>query len=91
MGERKKSIQKHYEKTKSLIYRYYFYRQKINPDSLLDGFEIMRKFNLSPSPAIGKLKEMLREAQAEGKVKTRREAFKFLKAKIEDHEKIKVS
>ncbi len=49
------------------------------PQPILNGDEIMKKFNLNSGPQIGKLLEILREAQLGRKVKTKSEAIKFLK------------
>jgi len=53
------------------------------PKEILDGYEIMKKFNLQPSPKIGELKEALREEQLAGRIKTKEEAWgsleKFMK------------
>jgi poly(A) polymerase len=52
------------------------------PKSILDGNKIMKEFNLSSGPQIGKLIEILREAQLGGMVKNKKEARKFLKQKL---------
>jgi len=49
------------------------------PQPILNGHEIMKKFNISSGPQIGKLLEILRETQLEGKIKNKEEAKKFLK------------
>ncbi|MFH1838641.1 MAG: HD domain-containing protein [Candidatus Kuenenbacteria bacterium] len=49
------------------------------PKPILNGHEIMKKFNLSSGPQIGKLLEILREAQLGGEVKTKKQAMEFLK------------
>jgi len=49
------------------------------PKQILDGNEIMEKFSLKPGPEVGKLLELLREEQLSGRVKTKKEAFDFLK------------
>jgi len=56
-----------------------FAETKPVPDRLVDGTEVMKILALPPGPEIGKALEQLREAQAEGKVKTRDEALAFLK------------
>ncbi|MEK9129881.1 MAG: HD domain-containing protein [Patescibacteria group bacterium] len=52
------------------------------PQSILNGDEIMKKFNLNSGPQIGKLLETLREAQLGRMVKTKSEAIKFLKTNL---------
>ena len=43
---------------------------------LLNGNDIMKKFQLAPSPLIGKILAQIAELQAIGKVKSKQEAFK---------------
>jgi putative nucleotidyltransferase with HDIG domain len=43
-------------------------KRKKLPQRILSGREIMRKFNLKPSPEVGELLSVLREAQLKGKV-----------------------
>lgn len=52
------------------------------PPLPIDGNDIMKKFGLKQGPKIGKLLEAAREAQLEGKIKTKKEALNFLKKKI---------
>lgn len=52
--------------------------KKSLPKEILDGYEIMKKFDLKPGPKIGELKEALREEQLAGRVKTKEEAWGFL-------------
>jgi len=47
--------------------------------SLLTGDDLMKKLNLSSGPIIGKLLEYIREAQFEGKIRTRQEAIELAK------------
>lgn len=48
------------------------------PDRLVDGREVMKALGLSPGRKVGQVLERLREAQAEGKIKSREEALSFL-------------
>lgn len=50
--------------------------------SLLNGTEIMRRFSLQPSPFIGQLLDALREEQLQGRVRTKKQAWAFLKTKV---------
>ena len=52
----------------------------VKPLSLLDGYEVMQAFDLTPSPKIGKLLEAIREAQAMGEILTKDEALVFGRA-----------
>jgi tRNA nucleotidyltransferase/poly(A) polymerase len=53
--------------------------QVISPPRLLDGNDLMRSLDIRPGPAIGRLLEALREAQAEGEIATREEAMEFIR------------
>ncbi len=49
------------------------------PPPLLDGHAIMQELGIPPGPQVGKLKDMLREAQLRGDVKSQEEAFVYLR------------
>jgi tRNA nucleotidyltransferase/poly(A) polymerase len=49
----------------------------VSPPRLLDGNEVMAKFNLKQSPLIGRILEAIREAQATGEISTKEEALAF--------------
>jgi tRNA nucleotidyltransferase/poly(A) polymerase len=51
----------------------------VNPLKVVTGSELMEKFGLESGPYIGRLLEMVREAQVEGEVKTQLDAFNFVK------------
>ena len=53
-------------------------RKKL-PESIVDGNEIMKKFKLKPSKTIGQLLILAREQQLKGKIKTKTQAFDYLK------------
>jgi poly(A) polymerase len=57
--------------------------QRIDPPALLDGDDLMREFGLPPGPQIGKLLEVLREAQATGEVTSRAQALALARSKRE--------
>jgi hypothetical protein len=48
------------------------------PPELLNGNEIMKLTKLPPSPMVGTLKAHLREAQLKGKLKTKKQALRYL-------------
>ena len=48
------------------------------PPPLLSGGEIMELLNIPPSPQVGEIIAKLREAQLEGKIRTKREAISLL-------------
>ena len=47
---------------------------------LVRGDDVMRHFGLAPGPAVGRLLERAREAQALGLVRTRDEALAYLES-----------
>ncbi len=71
-------IKRHKEVVEEMLGDYYEKKSIVKPKRLINGNEIMKRFKLSPGPKIGKILEALSEAQAEGKVKTKKEAFKFV-------------
>lgn len=48
------------------------------PERLLDGRDIMKALKIPPGPRVGELLERVREAQAEGEVKSREEALTLI-------------
>ncbi len=57
--------------------------QVISPPVLLRGGELMEALGLLPGPQVGRLLEMIREAQAAGEVNTKEEALKLARSAIE--------
>ncbi|WP_457642701.1 HD domain-containing protein [Persephonella sp.] len=64
------------------LQEYYFdyYVANIVEEHLLSGKEIMEILGLSPSPAVGKVKDMLLRQQISGKIKSKEEAVDFIKS-----------
>jgi len=61
-----------------LLERYFRARDTvIVPPALMDGRTLMHELKLEPGPRVGELLEAIREAQAEGEVKTREDAIVF--------------
>jgi len=54
-------------------------KQKKLPPPLLNGHDIMKILAIKPCPEVGQAIEALREAQLQGKIKTPKEAEKFIK------------
>lgn len=50
---------------------------KIFPEKLIDGNELMKEFGLTPGPQIGKLLDLVHEAQATGEITSREEALEL--------------
>ncbi|MDD5195199.1 MAG: HD domain-containing protein [Candidatus Omnitrophica bacterium] len=58
----------------------YFRKLKEKPlKKILDGYDIMDKFNLEPSPFIGKALKKIKEEQALGRVLNKSDAYKVVK------------
>ena len=49
---------------------------------LIDGNDIMKEFNISPSPKLGEILDKLHEAQINGDINTKEEAVEFVKSII---------
>jgi putative nucleotidyltransferase with HDIG domain len=60
-----------------LLKAYYLKRETVLPPKLIDGHLLMKKLKLKPGPQVGELLEAVRDAQAEGKVKTVADAVAF--------------
>jgi len=79
----RKSVKKHEQTIKKMLKKYYYHKERILPEPLVRGDEIMESFNLPQGPLIGKLLTQVEEAQAEGKLKNKEEVFKFLQKILE--------
>ncbi|UCG35071.1 MAG: CCA tRNA nucleotidyltransferase [Candidatus Omnitrophota bacterium] len=68
----------------------YFKEKKKKPlESLVDGYDIMRKFNLKPSPIVGEILAKIKEEQALGRVHTKTEGYSIAKKIIQKAKKKK--
>jgi tRNA nucleotidyltransferase/poly(A) polymerase len=76
-------IKKHRKVVEEMLGDYYERKSIVKPKKLVNGNEIMKRFKLSPGPKIGEVLEALSEVQVEGKVKTKKEAFEFIKRALE--------
>ncbi len=52
------------------------------PKPLVTGDDIMKEFNLSPGPRIGRLLGLVRERQLSKKIKNKKQALRFLKKRL---------
>jgi len=52
--------------------------ENISPMALIDGNDLLTRFDLKPGPVIGKLLELVREGQASGEISTRDQAFQVV-------------
>lgn len=53
--------------------------ERVSPSPLLTGFDLMDAFDIPPGPFIGKLLDMIYEAQAAGEIATRAEALAYVR------------
>ncbi len=66
------------------VIRQHFEQENIvHPPKLVDGYDIINIFGISPGPKIGELLETVREAQASGEIATREEALAYIREHIE--------
>jgi len=71
---------KRHEKVIKDLIEYYFRKQKEKPMvRLIDGNDLIKKLKLKPAPIFSKILSRVEEAQAEGKIKTKREALELAK------------
>lgn len=67
-----------HEKVMLNLISYYFREREKRPlPRLIDGFDIMKRFKLNPSPLLGRILKRLKEEQALGKISTKREAYRL--------------
>jgi len=71
--------QEHIELAKYLLEKYFEKENVINPPKIVDGYDIIKLFGLSPGPRIGELLDAVKEAQASGEVTDREQALAYLK------------
>jgi tRNA nucleotidyltransferase/poly(A) polymerase len=69
----------HLQVVAALLRRRFDTQRRAVPERILDGHAVMKALGLPPGPEVGKALERLREAQAEGKVRSKKEALDFLK------------
>jgi len=62
-----------------VIGKHFDIKNIVRPLKIVDGYDIMNIFGVSPGPEVGELLEAVREAQASGDVNTRDEAIEFIK------------
>ncbi|MEM7816398.1 MAG: HD domain-containing protein [Candidatus Aenigmatarchaeota archaeon] len=69
-----------HEKIMFKLIKNYFEEKKKKPlPKIIDGYDIMRKFGISPSPLVGKILKKVREEQALGNIKTKSQAYNIAK------------
>jgi poly(A) polymerase len=59
------------------------YEESIAPRPLLNGGDLMQSFDLKPGPQIGRILELLQEAQVADEIQTREEALEWVRSTID--------
>ncbi len=67
-----------------LLTQYIRHRESILPPRIVDASELMHRFHLEPGPLVGRLLEEIAEAQAEGTVHSKQEAFWLAEEKLKN-------
>ncbi|MBN2547887.1 MAG: HD domain-containing protein [Anaerolineales bacterium] len=65
------------EVVRTLLETWWENPRTVSPPALLNGYELIQTFNLTPGKLIGQLLDELRESQAAGEIHTREEALDF--------------
>ncbi len=76
------SWERHLSAVRILLTRYIRERRSILPPRLIQPEEIIHHFGVEPGPLLGQLLEEIAEAQAEGEIRSRSEAFWFLEERL---------
>ena len=74
--------QYHLELVQYLFGKYFEKENVINPPKIVDGYDIMKSFGLSPGPRIGELLDAVKEAQASGEITDREQAIAYIRKLI---------
>ncbi|MBI4370172.1 MAG: HD domain-containing protein [Elusimicrobia bacterium] len=64
---------------KYLLDQYFGKREQVMPKPIIDGHDVMKKAGIEAGPKVGQLLDLIRQSQAEGKIKTRQEALLEIK------------
>ncbi len=62
-------------------------QETIAPPRLIDGNDVIKKYNIQPGPLVGQILEAVHEAQATGKISTREEALEFGRVWLMENQK----
>lgn len=80
--ERKKRASPHEKLTIRMMNRFCLQREKVLPERLIDGHDVIKVFKLPPSPLIGEILREVMEAQASGQVQSRDQAFAYIRSRL---------
>jgi poly(A) polymerase len=72
------ALSKHLDLVRILLEAYWEeFTEVVSPPPLVNGRDLMKAFKLKPGPKVGEMLEAIREAQAVGEVKTKKDALAF--------------
>ena len=71
--------QEHTKRVEYVLAQRFQKESLVVPPKLVDGNDLINVFGMSPGPEIGKILEMVREAQASGEITTREEALAYMR------------
>ena len=81
---------RHIEVVRTLFHAWWENREvQILPAAIISGGELITKFGLESGPIIGYILESVREAQISGEISTKEEAFKWVRAILDENQKLK--
>jgi putative nucleotidyltransferase with HDIG domain len=75
--------ERHLGVVRLLLTRYIRERETILPPHLISAEELMRRLRLEPGPQVGRLLELIAEAQAEGRIHSKEEAVWLAEEKLQ--------
>ena len=70
---------RHTEQVKYVLAQRFQEESRVIPPRLVDGHDLISIFGVKPGPEIGRLLEMVHEAQADGELTTREQALSFIR------------
>lgn len=76
---------RHHRTILTLLNKYFLKKQTILPPKIINGKELMDALHLTESPLIGRLLNAIYEAQSEGLIKTKSQAFDYARTKLAPH------
>jgi len=74
--------QKHAQLAEHVLSQRFQEESVVTPPKLIDGYDLINIFGLSPGPKIGELLEAVREAQAAGELATREETLAYIRKQL---------
>jgi poly(A) polymerase len=75
----KKEWENHAREMEYVLHQKFQTEGKVSSPRLVDGHEIMVVFGLKPGPAVGKILEEVKEAQAAGELSTKQQALAYIR------------